>query len=287
MRILLAVDGSEHSYEALRALAHFAPTDQVIVLHALDVLLPAYPMVMPEVVRDLREVVERQLREEGERLLDRVTAMPPLTAGNVSRRIENGSPAELIVTIAEEERVDLIALGARGVGAVHELMLGSVSHRVLTHAPCPTLIVKAPMRALRRVLLPVQGGEDAEAAVKFLTTKPFRKPVEVTVLTVVPLGQQMWPEGVGNIEGFRETALAGARSFVGEVASRLSAFGYSATGVARIGFPSMEIIHEAMVTNSDLILMGCRGRKGFSRFLMGSVSHAVVHRATRPLLVLR
>lgn len=284
---MLAVDGSEHSYEALRALAHFAPADQVIVLHALDVQLSAYPMMVPETVRDLREVIERHMRAEGERLLDRVTAMPPLSGGNVSRRLESGSPAELIVTIAEEERVDLIALGARGGGAVHELVLGSVSHRVLTHATCPTLIVKAPIRSLRRVLLPVQGGEDAEAAVKFLTTKPFRKPVDVTVLTVVPLGEQMWPEGIGNIEGFRETALAGARSFVEEVASRLSALQYAATGVARIGFPSLEIIREAMVANADLILMGCRGRRGLTRFLLGSVSHAVVHRATRPVLVFR
>ena len=287
MRILLAVDGSEQSYDAARGLEYLAPAEQVIALHVLDIPVPAYPTMVPEAVRDLRTAVEPRMREEGERIVNQVFSILPRDIGKVSRHIESGSPAELIVTIAGEERIDLIVLGARGVGPVHELVLGSVSHRVLTHAPCPALIVKGPMRSLRRVLLPVQEAEDAEAALKFLAGKPFREAVEVTVLTVLPLAQQMWPEGAGNIDAFRETALASARSFVEEVASRLSAMQYSAKGVARIGFPSFEIIHESMAANSDLILMGSRGRHGLTRFMLGSVSHAVVHRTTRPVLVFR
>lgn len=287
MRILLAVDGSEQSYEAARGLEYFAPAERVIVLHALNIPFPAYPMMVPEAARDLRATAEPYMREEGERLLNKVSTIVPSRAGKLSTRIESGSPAELIVTIAGEERIDLIVLGARGVGPVHELVLGSVSHRVLSHAPCPTLIVKTPMRSLRRVLLPVQEAEDAEAAVKFLAAKPFRDPVEVTVLTVLPLTQQMWPEGAADIETYRESALASARKFVEGMASRLSAMQYSATGVARIGFPSLEIIHQAMASNADLILMGSHGRRGGTRFLLGSVSHAVVHRANRPVLIIR
>lgn len=287
MRILLAVDGSEQSCDAARGLEHLAPAEQVIALHALDVLLPVYPTMVPEAVRDLRVIVERHMREEGERLLARIAAILPPRDGKVTTRMEIGSPAELIVAIAGEERIDLIVLGARGVGPVHELVLGSVSHRVLTHAPCPTLVVKGPIRSLRRVLLPVQEAEDAEAALKFLAGRPFRDAVDVTVLSVLPLAQQMWPEGAGNFDTFRETALATARSFVESVAARLSAMQYSAKGVARIGFPSLEIIHETMTTNADLVLMGSHGRRAISRFLLGSVSHAVIHRTTRPVLIFR
>jgi len=287
MRILLAVDGSEQSYDAARGLEYLAPAEQVIALHVLDIPVPAYPTMVPEAVRDLRTAVEPRMREEGERIVNQVSSILPRDAGKVSTRVESGSPAELIVTIAGEEQIDLIVLGARGVGPVHELVLGSVSHRVLTHAPCPTLIAKGPLRSLRRLLLPVQEAEDAEAALKFLARKPFRDAVEVTVLTVLPLAKQMWPEGAGNIDAFRETALASARSFVESVAERLSAMRYLAKGTARIGFPSSEIIHESMAANVDLILMGSRGRRGLTRFLLGSVSHAVVHRTTRPVLILR
>ncbi len=47
MRILLAVDGSDNSYEALRILTHLARAEQLILLHALDVPQPTYPMMMP------------------------------------------------------------------------------------------------------------------------------------------------------------------------------------------------------------------------------------------------
>jgi len=65
-------------------------------------------------------------------------------------RLEAGTPAEVILTAAERERIDLIVMGVRGVGLLREAMLGSVSRRVITHATCPTLAVAAPMRSWRR-----------------------------------------------------------------------------------------------------------------------------------------
>jgi nucleotide-binding universal stress UspA family protein len=287
VRILLAIDGSNHSSEAARALEHLARAEELIVLYVLDVPMAAYPTMVPEAARDLYGQVERQMREEGERVLSRLSSILPRSAGSVSKRIETGSPAALILNTAEKERVDLIVVGRRGVGPVHELVLGSVSHRVLTHAPCPTLVVNTPLQSLRRVLLAVQGPEDAEAAVKFLATKPFKKPVDVTVLTVLPFGQPMWSAGIAEIESLKNQALQSARHFVEEVASRLKPMQHIAAGVTRIGFPAVEIIHEAMVTDADLILMGSLARRGISRFLMGSVAHAVLHRATRPVLIFR
>jgi nucleotide-binding universal stress UspA family protein len=52
-----------------------------------------------------------------------------------------GPPAETLVRLSAE--VDLIVVGARGLGALKRLLLGSVSERVLRHAACPVLIVHA------------------------------------------------------------------------------------------------------------------------------------------------
>ena len=54
----------------------------------------------------------RSMREKGERLLARVTALLPPRTGPVTKRLEVGKPAELIVTIAQEQRVNLIVLGS-------------------------------------------------------------------------------------------------------------------------------------------------------------------------------
>jgi nucleotide-binding universal stress UspA family protein len=287
MRILLAVDGSKQSEEAARALAHLARAEEVIVLHALDVPEPAYPMMMPEVARDIRSTVERGMREKGERLLAGVAALLPPRTGPVTKRLEVGKPADLIVTIAQEQRVNLIVLGSRGLGPVKERLLGSVSHRVLAHAPCAALMVNRRIRALRQVLLPLQGPDDVEAAVAFLATKPFREAVDVTILTVPPFTKPAWPVGASVSEAVKKDLLEGARLFVEDVASRLRALDYRVQGAAVLGAPATVILKEATKRKVDLILMGARGRRGITRFVLGSVSHAVLHRAPCPVLVFR
>jgi nucleotide-binding universal stress UspA family protein len=52
-----------------------------------------------------------------------------------------------------------------------------------------------------------------------------------------------------------------------------------------VGTPSTIILQEATTLRSDLILMGTRGRQGITRFVLGSVSHAVLHKMPCPLLV--
>jgi nucleotide-binding universal stress UspA family protein len=52
------------------------------------------------------------------------------------------------------------------------------------------------------------------------------------------------------------------------------------------GTPVESILNEVKTQNADWILMGSRGRQGVTRFFLGSVSHAVLHQASVPVLVL-
>lgn len=286
MRALLAVDGSDQSYEAARALAQLSQAEQLILLHVLDVPTPMYPTVMPEVARDLYVTVERGMREDGERLLKRISSILPSNTGPVSKRLEIGKPTDLILTIAANERVDLIVVGSRGIGSVRELTLGSVSHQVVTHAPCPTLVVGTPMRAIRKMMLAVEGPEEADAALRFFAKRPLREPGEATVLTVIPYADPAWPVGAMIPESLRKEMQAHAGRFVDDVASRLSAVGFRATGTVMLGAPASEVLKEAVKSQVDLIVMSSR-RRGVSRLVLGSVSHTVLHRAPCPVLIFR
>jgi nucleotide-binding universal stress UspA family protein len=282
MKTILAVDGSDNSYEAVHVLKYVAQAEQLTLLHALDVPRPIYPMMLPRVAEEHYKVLEQSMQEDGERLLDRVQSLLPLHAGPSTKHLRIGSPAEVILSMAEEQKADLIIMGARGLGPIKERLLGSVSHRILTLAPCATLIVNGPVKDMKQILLPLEGLDDAEAAIRFLQLKPFHEAVEVTLLTVLPWTEPPWP---------RDSAAAAATEvlekqadFIEGVAERLRAIGYQAHGVAVVGTPSTMILQQATTLQSDLILMGTRGRQGITRFVLGSVSHAVLHKTPCPVL---
>ena len=135
MKIILAVDGSEQSYEAARALSGLAHAEELTVLTVASVPGLSYPTIGAGLAKDLAMEVEKSMREEGEALLERVISLLPPNPGPVKKILELGDPAEIILRVAEEQQADIIVMGARGLGQIKEHMFGSVSHRVITHAP--------------------------------------------------------------------------------------------------------------------------------------------------------
>jgi len=283
MKTILAVDGSDNSYEAVHAMKYFARAEQLTLLHALDVPKPAYPM-MPDAAEEIYKTLEQSMKEDGERLLDRIQSLLPMHAGPATKQLRIGSPAEVIVSMAEEQKADLIVMGARGLGPIKERLFGSVSHRILTLAPCATLVVNGPVKAMKQILLPLQGQSDAEAAIRFLQLKPFHDAINITLLTVLPETAPPWPTDAAAAAASTEI-LEKQTDYINGVAERLRAIGYQARGVAVVGTPSTIILQEATTLRSDLILMGTRGRQGITRFVLGSVSHAVLHKTPCSVLV--
>ena len=284
MRTLLALDGSKNANEALRLLKDLS-MDHLVLLHALNVPKPAYPMMIPEVAQALSHEIERSMRADGERLLERAVSLLPFHTGPVTRVLRVGSPAEVIVTAAEEEKTDLIVMGARGLGPIKERLLGSVSHRILTSAPCAKLIVPGPVKPIRQVLLPLSSSTDTEGAIRFLELKPFRRPVELTLLSVLPDIPPLGGVAALGTEAYQARERENAQLFLQSTANRLDRSGYSARSQVLIGTAVDSILDQARGRNVDLILMGSRGRHGLSRLMLGSVSHAVLHSAPCPILV--
>jgi len=285
MKLLLAVDGSDHSYEAVRSLKYLARAEELHIAHVLDVPSPAYPMMIPEVAQELYETVERNMREDGTRLLDRIVSLLPLDTGPVTKHLVVGSPAEQIVTLAEHLKVGLTLLGTRGLGPIKERLIGSVSHRVLTFGPGTKLILPGPLKALHQILLPLQGSYDADSALAFLQQKPFREPSSITLFTVLPHTRPPWPVDAVSAEHMETHSLGKAKDFLDDIAAKLRPLGYQTRVATMLGTPVEGILQEANALNPDLILAGSRGRRGITRMVLGSVSHALLHQGTYPLMI--
>lgn len=287
MKYLLAVDGSDQSLDATRAFEALSPAESLMVLYVVNVPGIPYPAMGAGVAKDLSMAVDKAMREEGERVIDQAVSLLPLHPGSVTKRLENGTPAEVILSMAKEEGADLVVLGARGIGQIREQMFGSVSHRVMTHAPCSTLIVKKPIREIQQVLIPLESQEDGEVVVRFFKKKPFREPITATVLHVIPFSEPVWPVGAMISPEFRKEMIAYGEKFTNGVSAELKQMGHQAKGVVIVGAPSHTIIEEATKHAADVIMMRTHSRSGVSRFLLGSVSHSVVHHTESSILLVR
>ena len=286
MRVLVGIDGSAQAWEALRMLATLSPCEEILLVHAVDPALPAMAAGAEVYVSYLPDL-EKALRERGESLLAEAQGRLPERT-EVKRLLLVGSAADAILSTAETEMVELIVVGARGLGRLSELMLGSVSHRVLYHATCPVMVVHGTARAaVRRVLAPVHGEEDGERLVHFLSKKPFPVAVEIRVLQVLPVADPLWPLDALRDDQRVRAAIDKASEATGAVAQSLVKLGHRAVGAVGLGAASDSILREVDSFAADLILMSARSRSGASRFLLGSVSHAVVHRAPCPVVILR
>ena len=137
-RILLSVDGSAHALEAARRLGRLvdAAGAEISLLHVQP---PTGIWNDPDTKR--RRDIEQ--RREAERMFAAMSA-PLAQQGLISHRqvLAEGDPAEEIVKCADEIGADLIAMGSHGRTGVLRLLMGSVSRKVLDHAPCPVLIVR-------------------------------------------------------------------------------------------------------------------------------------------------
>ena len=270
----------------LRALQFFAPAEQRTLLHVLNLSKSMCPMMaMIEDMEEYTAVTDRAGRREAVASIPSVH--PPearKSPDEISSDRVSGDQSLRQESLCRWQgaETDLIVMGARGVGPIKERLFSSVSHNILTLAPCATLIVHGPVKAMKQILLPLQGPSDADAAVRFLQLKPFHDAVEVTLLTVLPSTE---PPGPGDAATAYAEILEKQTDSIKGAAERLRTLGYQAHEVAVVGEPATTILQEASTRGSDLILMGTRGRQGITRLVLGSVSHAVLHKMPCPVLV--
>ncbi len=287
MKILIAVDGSQQSFYAIHALAQFGPFDEITLVHALQLPDLDHPMIPPDIREKAMQEMKNTLRPKGEALLERTQSELPKGVGTVTRIHQIGLPATVILEAVESVKPDLIMMGARGLGPIKELAMGSVSHRVLLHAPCSILIVKNPLPALEHVLMPIESKSDAEYLLRYLFSLPFVTKPRLSVMSVWPQPQLPWPVTVSQSNMLEEHARIHAREVAEEIAQQAQAKHFSSQAIAGLGDPAFTILEQARMIKPDMIMVGSHGRRGLSRFLLGSVSHSLVHQATDSVLVVR
>ena len=141
-KILVALDGSEHSRRALDEVLGLLATNSLHV-HLLSVCEPIHvnEVLFKDTLSDMRHLEDEHMAA-GRNIVD--TAAARLKDANISHdtHVEIGHPAQVIAEFAKKYHCEMIVMGTRGLGAIQTLAVGSVANKVVHLAEVPVLLVK-------------------------------------------------------------------------------------------------------------------------------------------------
>ena len=303
MRILVAIDGSEHSEAAVDEIArcHYPADSEVRVVSVINPPMPLSAESLATAAGYHGEL-EKMERERASSAIEKSAARlrESLEGGSVKITTEvlAGSPKRVILEEAEAFGADLIVVGSHGYGALERFLLGSVSQAVALHAKCSVEIVRSPevRREGVRILVAIDGSEHSEAAVDEIAHCHYPADSEVRVISVVEpsyfpttfLGDGVDMNVFDQMEKYaREVARAAVEKAAAKLRAGEDSHKRSVTTKVLSGSPKGVIIEEAEAFGADLIVVGSHGHGMLERLLLGSVSQAVALHAKCSVEIVR
>ena len=136
-RILLAVDGSDHALRAAQVAADLAR-----VMKSELRVVAAYDPIPPLLGEPHLQAVINARLDGAQAILHKTVEVIGDLPEEIHVEMLEGNPAEVIIDVAKTRRSNVIIMGSRGLGRLAGLVLGSTSQKVVSHAPCPVLIVR-------------------------------------------------------------------------------------------------------------------------------------------------
>jgi len=140
-KILYPTDFSDVSYKAFDYVKQLKDvgTEEVVVLHVIDTRSFSIPEIYAKVeLSGLENKVEEEATEEANEMVKTLNDI----GLRASVRIERGIPFKEILRVENEEDISLIIIGSHGKSNVEEMLLGSVSEKVIRKAKSPVFVVK-------------------------------------------------------------------------------------------------------------------------------------------------
>ena len=218
--------------------------------------------------------------------VEQVTAKAPELA--VTAQTREGSAAAVLVEVSAT--AGTVVVGARGHGAFASVLVGSVSEQVATHAQCPVVVLR-PETTERgseagRIVVGLDASERSVAALSYAYTQASSREVGLTVV------HSWWQEPGGFLaddswDGDWTAVSDQETAMVGELLAGWHEE-YPEVEVRRHlvrGHPVGTLVEESR--GAEMLVIGSRGRGGFTGLVLGSVSRRLLHAASCPVAVVR
>lgn len=285
--VVVGLDRSDPGRAAVEYAADLADRRH-LELHLLYAFEPAQYAVSPTI--GWVPKIESVLRNSAQRVVDDTAEVLALLYPDleVTSSVAAGSATEMLIEASQTAHT--VVLGSRGSGGFADLVIGSTTLHVASHAACPVIAVPGlpcgePPR--HGVVVGVDGSEVSEAAIGYA----FEEASDLDeTLTAVHAWYDVAHAGVGLMMPLGYDPAMAAREERLVLAESLAGW--------QEKFPDVEVRHSVVLghpvpalvssaARARLLVVGTRGRSSLRSLVLGSVSHGVLHHAVGPVAVVR
>ena len=284
--VVVGYDNSPSSHAALRwaateALRAMAP---LLIVEAFELIVYSRPSPGKVVPLDALQVARRKGLDalaEGIRLHH-----PEL---QVDTRLVDGPAAAALIEAAEPAR--LVVLGSRGLGSWSGLLAGSVAVQVTTHAQCPVVVIPPDIRSHAHegsaVVVGVDGSKASAKAIDFAFDQADALHAQVVAVHAWTSPFLTYADGASMLQFDMHKVEGEAKLLVAESVAGAAADHPDVHWTTELVSGSAAQALARRSASADLVVVGSRGRGGFTGLLLGSVSQSVLHHAQCPIAVVR
>lgn len=138
----MPVDGSEISYRALDAGLFLSGKlgSEITVIHVMEDV-PVTHIESQKLLNDMLEI-SAAYKQQGQDILLKCSDRAKKKGLIINTILLKGNPGSIILDFSKKENYDVIIMGNRGLGKFKEMILGSVSRKVLHNSSCPVLLIR-------------------------------------------------------------------------------------------------------------------------------------------------
>src|SRR4030043_1158495 len=274
-KLLVATDGSIFSESAIREAINLARICSSKLI-AVSVVKTSHEF--EDLVPQVFEKAEKEVSEHLESIKSRASK-EGVDCEIVIHRGEE--PFQDIVNDAAKNQVDMIIIGTHGRTGLKRLMMGSVTARVIGHAPCNVLVV--PLHAkveCRHILVATDGSRYSDAAASEAIGIAKRCGGSLIVISVALSDKEI-------ILPDDDEEMILAKDNVKKIVGLAEKEGVKTEDLTAIGKPYEAIVETSKQKHADLIVVGSHGQTGLNRLLMGRVTERIIGHSESAVLIVK
>lgn len=291
-KILFPIDFSLYSNTLMECIPHLKTMgmEEAILLHVIDPTDAAQWANVEEAIT--RSKKDAEIKMKG--IISKTLSAHKEIKGK--RMTAVGLPYQVILRIAEEEKVSLVVIGSLGHSFIESAVLGSVTNNVIRNTNVPVLITKVKfieekgekkpvclhMKDLcNKVLCPTDFSDYSMSVLNLIENLKTSKIDEIFVVHIQDT-RKLFPHLKHKMEEFNKTD----SERLAKIQHRLEAAGYKVKTILKEGVPFVEINKIAQEEDITLIMLSSQGKSAVKEALMGSVSESVSRANIRPVMII-